>query len=230
MPSPTYLRSICSVPLTPDADARDPALWARVFTGWQFQEPDNLEALDRVIELIRLSHQAEVRRGLLVYATWPQASGTLPALVNLSADGRFVTLRVFASHLTEVQRRSEQLTEKLLREKAFSLPEEVRVKVAINLDGLATDLTAGRVNVRRGGALRGFYEVNKYALNVTSLVLVVTLLIFLLVTPDSNFTPLGKFYGLSGRILSAVLLNALLLASQFLFFARHRQVIDWETP
>lgn len=230
MPSPTYLRSLCTVPLTPKCDARDPALWAQVFEGWQLQPLDDTAALASVVQLVRQGDQAEVRRGLLVYATWPQASGPLPALVNLTPDQRFVTLRVFSSHLTEVQRLSEQLTEKLLPEKAFSFPKEVRVKVAINVDGVSTDLTAGRIKVRRGGALGGFYQTNKYVLNVTLAVLIVTLLIFLLVTPDSNFTPLGKFYGLVGRILSAVMLNALLLASQFLFFARHRQVIDWEKP
>ena len=56
------------------------------------------------------------------------------------------------------------------------------------------------------------------------------LLVVVLVTPAAPYTPLGKAYGLAERILSAVLLNVLLLASQFLFFARHRHVIDWARP
>lgn len=229
MPAPTYLRSRCTIPLTAARDLPDAAVWVRVFAGWQLQ-PLGDGATERVMALIRRQDQAEVRGGLLIHATWPQAAGLVPALVNLSADQQFVSVRVFASHLTEVQRLSEQLTERMLSERVFSFPLDVRVTVAINVDGVSTDLTAGRVNVRHRGALRGFYEANKYVLNVTLVVLTVTLLIFLLVTPDSNFTPLGKFYGLVGRMLSAVLLNTLLLITQFLFFARHRQVIDWEKP
>ncbi len=233
MPEPTSLRTICTVPVTPGHDPRDPALWERVFRGWQVRWlPGTVPGADveRAVALVRTEDREQVRQGALVYARWPQADSLLPALVDCSGDGRFVTLRVFAVHLTEVQRLAEQLTEAMLRERAFDFGPGVRVVLAISVGGVRTDLTSGRVQVRRGSALVGFYEANKYALNTTLAVLLLTLLVFVLVTPDSNFTPLGKFYGLMGRILSAVLLNALLLGSQFLFFARHRKVIDWERP
>ncbi|WP_420596152.1 hypothetical protein [Deinococcus sp.] len=235
MPSPTYLRTICTVPLTPESDAQDASLWQRVFAGWRIQPLRDADGtlsseVEQAIALVRREDQAEARRGALVYALWPQTGDTLPALVNLTDDGRFITVRVFAVHLTEVQRLSEQLTERLLREPVFNFAPGVRVALAISVDGVRTDLTSGRIRARRGGVLTGFYDANKYVLNVTAAVLIVTLLIFVFVTPSSNFTPLGKFYGLAGRILSAVLLNALLLGSQFLFFARHRSVIEWEKP
>ena len=235
MPAPTYLRTICTVPLTPGADVHDASLWQRVFAGWRTgplrdKSGTLTQEVERVIALVRQGDQAEVRRGALVYAQWPQSGDVLPALINLTADERFVSVRVFAVHLTEVQRLTEQLIARLLRERALHFPQDVRVALAISLDGTMTELTAGRVRGRQGGALGGFYQANKYVLNVTLAVLIVTLLVFILVTPDSNFTPLGKFYGLSGRVLSAVLLNALLLGSQFIFFARHRSVIEWEKP
>lgn len=233
MPAPTSLRTICTVPLVPGHDLHDPALWERVFQGWQMRWlPGAAPSADveRAVALVKAEDQAQVRRGALVYARWPQADSALPALVNLTDDGQFVTVRVFATYLTEVQRLTEQLTEAMLREAAFDFGPGVRVALAISVGGVRTDLTSGRVQVRRGNALKGFYDANKYALNTTLVVLLLTLLIFVLVTPDSNFTPLGKFYGLAGRILSAVLLNALLLASQFLFFARHRRIIEWERP
>ena len=217
----------------PGHDPRDPALWARVFRGWQVRWlPGTVLGADveRAVALVRTEDRAQVRRGALVYARWSQADSLLPALVDCSIDGRFVTLRVFAVHLTEVQRLAEQLTEAMLCERTFDFGPDVRVALAISVGGVRTDLTSGRVRVRRGSALIGFYDANKYALNTTLAVLLLTLLVFVLVTPDSNFTPLGKFYGLMGRILSAVLLNALLLGSQFLFFARHRKVIEWERP
>ncbi|WP_161882784.1 hypothetical protein [Deinococcus alpinitundrae] len=186
--------------------------------------------VERAIALVRAEDQTQVRQGTLVYARWPQSDAVLPALVDCSGDGRFVTLRVFAAHLTEVQRLAEQLTEAMLRERAFDFRPGLRVVLAISAHGVRTDLTSGRVQARRGNALIGLYEANKSALNTTLAVLLITLMGFVLVMPDSNFTPLGKFYGLMGRILSAVLLNALLPGSQFLFFARQREVIDWERP
>ena len=235
MPSPTYLRTICTVPLSPGSDVQDAALWQRVFAGWQVQplydEAGMLSpAAERAVALVRREDQAEARQGALVYALWPQSAVTLSALVNLTDGGQFVTVRVFAAHLTEVQRLAEQLIARMLGEAAFRFVPGVRVALAISVDGVRTDLTSGRVLTRRGGAWSGFYDANKYVLNVTLLVLILTLLIFVLVTPDSDFTPLGKFYGLAGRVLSAVLLNALLLGSQFIFFARHRSVIEWEKP
>ncbi|GAA3996672.1 hypothetical protein GCM10022631_03820 [Deinococcus rubellus] len=233
MPAPTSLRTICTVPLTPGHNPHDPALWERVFRGWQVRWLPGSEPgadVERAVALVKTEDQAQVRRGALVYARWPQADLALPALVNLTDDRQFVTVRVFATYLTEVQRLAEQLTEAMLRESAFDFGPGVRVSLAISVGGVRADLTSGRVQVRHGSALKGFYDTNKYALNTTLVVLISTLLIFVLVTPDGNFTPLDKFYGLMERILSAVLLNSLLLASQFLFFARHRRVIDWEKP
>ncbi len=235
MPSPTYLRTICTVPLTPGGNVHDAALWQRAFVGWQLQPLRDASGalssgVERAIALIRREDQAQVRRGALAYALWPQAASTVPALVNLSDDGQFITVRVFAAYLTEAQRLSEGVIGKLLQEQVFHFVPGVRVALAINVDGTRINLTSGRVRLRRGGVLLGFYAANKYVINMTLAVLISTLLIYLLVTPESEYTPLGKFYGLAGRVLSAVLLNALLLGSQFLFFARHRQIIEWEKP
>ncbi len=170
----------------------------------------------------------EVRAGVLIYATWPQSEEVLPALVNTLDGGRFVTVRVFGSRLAEVQAKTEAITARMLEERAFQFLPGTHVSLAISVDGVRVDLTGGRVQGGAGGTLRHFYESNKYPLNLTLAVLVLTVLVVLLVTPLGPYTPVGKAYGLAERVLSAVLLNTLLLGSQFLFFVRHRPVIAWE--
>ncbi|ULH17662.1 hypothetical protein MF271_19815 (plasmid) [Deinococcus sp. KNUC1210] len=235
MPTATYLRTICTVPVSLGANISDMALWERVFLGWQFRPLRDAEgyltdAVERAIQLVTRADQSDVRSGALVYALWPQSSGTLPALVNLSSDARFVTVRIFAATLTDVQAMTERVLARMARETAFEVGEGLRVALAISIGGVRTDLTSGRVNAGHGSVLTGFYAANKYVLNITVSVLVCTLLVVLLVTPNGAYTPLGKMYGLAERVLSAVLLNFLLLASQFLFFARHHPVIAWERP
>jgi len=137
---------------------------------------------------------------------------------------------VFARYLTELQALAERVTEALSREPAFLVTPDLRVIVAIVVDGVRHDLTGGRVQPGRGGAWRSFYHGNKYAVNVTLGVLLVTLAVVLGFTPSAPYTPLGKVYGLNERVLSAVLLNALLLGSQFMYFVRHRALIVWERP
>lgn len=235
MPQPTFLRSICTVPVTPGTHLEDQRLWTRVFAGWRLQ-PVRLpsgtltEEVERALRLVIGRDQPEARAGALVYAVWPQSGETLSALVNTLDGGHFVTVRVFGKHLTEVQAKAEAVITRMLREAAFRFPPGTRVALAMSVDGTRVDLTSGQVRAGQGGALRGFYTENRYVLNVTLAVLLFTLLVVIFVTPGAAYTPLGKAYGLAERVLSAVLLNTLLLGSQFLFFARHRPVIEWERP
>lgn len=235
MPQPTYLRSICTVPVAPGANPSDPCLWERVFAGWHLSPvrlPDGrlTEEVERALALVMRPDQSAARAGMLVYAIWPQSGERLPALVNLLDGGKFVTVRIFGAHLTEVQGKVEAITRRMLQEHAFTFSAGIRVALAMSVEGTRIDLTSGRVRAGRGGVGRAFYQANKYALNLTLAVLVLTLLVVLLVTPPAPYTPVGKAYGIAERVLSAVLLNVLLLGSQFLFFARHRSVIEWNRP
>ncbi|CAM3720554.1 hypothetical protein [Deinococcus frigens] len=235
MPAPNYLRSICVIPVTPGTDVQDPALWGRVFTGWRQlplrESGGSLTAhAEGVFGLVTSQDRAEVRAGAVHLASWPQAAHHLPALVSTLDGGTFVVLRVFGVHLTEVQDQTERLTERLLRERAFTFFPGTRVTLAVSVEGVRLDLTGGRIRAAQGGAWRGFYHRNKYALNVMLVVFVLALSAVLFVTPMRPYTPLGKVYDLSGRVLSAVLFNIVLLGSQFLFYLRHRDVIEWEKP
>ena len=183
-----------------------------------------------VTDLVITHDRAEVQVGALVLVSWPQAGQSLPGLVNTLDGGRFVVVRVFGVHLTEVQDRTERLTEQLLKEKAFAFSAGTRVTLGPSVDGVRTDLTSGRIHRSRGGAWSGFYQRNKYALIVMLGVFVLALAAVLLLTPDRSYTPLAKVYDLAGRVLSAVLFNIVLLGSQFLFYLRHRDVIEWEKP
>ena len=57
-----------------------------------------------------------------------------------------------------------------------------------------------------------------------------TLLVVLFLTPDGEQTPLGKFYGVCGRVLSAALMNVSLLMGQFYSYRRERRAVEWEKP
>ncbi|CAM4073511.1 hypothetical protein [Deinococcus marmoris] len=235
MPAANYLRSICVIPVAPGADIHDHALWERVFSGWRFIPLRNADGSltdhgEAVIDLVIAHDRAEVRAGALVLLSWPQAGESLPGLVNTLDGGRFVVVRVFGIHLTEVQDRTERLTERLLREKAFAFSAGTRVTLALSVDGVRTNLTSGHIHTSRRGAWSGFYQANKYVLIVMLVVFVLSLAVMLFITPQRPYTTLGKFYELSGRVLSAVLFNIVLLGSQFLFYLRHRNVIDWEKP
>lgn len=235
MPAANYLRSICVIPVAPGADLNDQALWERVFTGWRFVPLRNADGTltahaEAVVDLVIAHDRAEVRGGALVLVSWPQAGQSLPGLVNTLDGGRFVVVRVFGVHLTEVQERTERLTRRLLRERAFAFSAGTRVTLALSVDGQRTDLTSGRIYLARGGAWHAFYSTNKYAVLLMLVLLVLALAAVLLITPERAYTPLAKVYELSGRVLSAVLFNIVLLGSQFLFFLRRRPVIEWEKP
>ncbi len=235
MPAAHHLRSVCVIPVVPGADLHDQALWERVFSGWRFmplRTPDGslTDQAKAVTDLVISDDRAEVRSGALVLVSWPQAGQSFPGLVNTLDGGRFVVVRVFGMHLTEVQERTARLTERLLKERAFAFSGGTRVTLGLNLDGERTELTSGRIRLSRGGAWSGFYQKNKYALIVMLGVFVLALAAVLLLTPDRAYTPLAKVYDLAGRVLSAVLFNIVLLGSQFLFYLRHRDVIEWEKP
>ncbi len=232
---PSHLRAILTVPLLEGTDPHDPHLWARTLPTWTLEPTHDAKGMvtpgaERVIRLVSPGDQAQARAGLLVLAHYPQISDHPPLLVYLTADGRGVTLRVFAHHLTELQALAESVTDSMRAQASFGVSTETRVIIAIVIDGFRHDLTSGRVRMGRGGVFSSFYHSNKYALNVTLAVLLFTLAVVLAVTPSGPYTPLGKFYGLSERVLSAVLLSALLLFSQFLYFVRHRRLIAWERP
>ncbi|MFK7601626.1 hypothetical protein ACI3L1_05380 [Deinococcus sp. SM5_A1] len=235
MPAASYLRSICVIPVTSGADIHDPALWERVFAGWQHLPVRELDGAltpqaETVTDLVISQDRAEVRAGALVLTSWPQSGHDLPALISTLDGGRFVVLRVFGVYLTEVQDKTARLIERLLREEAFAFQSGSRVNLAVSVEGVRADLTSGRIRAGHGSAWGDFYQNNKYAVTAILIVFVIALSAVLLITPIRPYTPIDKLYDLSGRVLSAVLFNIILLGSQFLFFLRHRDVIEWEKP
>jgi hypothetical protein len=230
---PVYLRAILTAPLLPGADPHDPALWTRLLPGWTMLPPrlpggaPTPEA-QQLLALVTLPDRASAQAGLLLHALNLQTHPASPALASLSDDGRAVTLRLFGPGLTDLQRSAEGVVRRLVRERTFALPADARVFLAVSVGGVRSDLSSGRVTVGRGGALHAFYAGSKYPLNVSLVVLALTLLITLLVVPDTPYSPTGKAYGLAERVLSAVLLNLLLLASQFLYELRHRPAVAWD--
>ena len=232
---PSHLRAILTVPLLGDTDPGSAELWRRTLPGWTLEQTHDAAgaltpAAEQMVRLITPADQAQARDNVVVLAHYPQSSAPPPLLAHLTPDGRGVKLRVFASDLIELQTLTESVMEHLRRQPSFGVSPGTRIIIAIVIDGVRHDLTGGRVRLGQGGVWYTFYEDNKYALNVTLGVLLLTLAVVLALTPPGPYSPLGKFYGLSERVLSAVLLNALLLGSQFLYFIRHRRLIVWERP
>ncbi|WP_261663693.1 hypothetical protein [Deinococcus sp. Marseille-Q6407] len=229
--SQIFLRSICTFPVERGHNPLDIELWAQMFEGWYLEylpeDPPTRDAAE-VIELVRQEDRDEVREGALVFARWPQSTHPVLALVNLSADRRLITVRIFGEQLTEVQQQAEAVTARMVNDPSLKVGPGTRVNIALDVNSQRIELTSGRVRRRRGGAVRNFYANNKYPLNVTLSVLVLALSFVALTTPAGPYTPVGKLYDLSGRLLSAVLFNTLLMLSQFIYFARHRNVIEWE--
>lgn len=229
--SQTFLRSICTFAVQHGHDPNDLELWAEIFSGWYLEYlPDDPASRDaaEVIELVRQEDREEVRGGAVVFARWPQSTRAVLALVNLSYDRRLVTVRIFGEQLTEVQQQAETITARMVLDPALTVGAGTRVNIALDVNGKRIELTSGRVRGRRGGALRSFYEINKYPLTVTLVVLLLALGYVIVTVPQHQYDTVGKLYDLSGRLLSAVMFNSLLLLSQFVYFARHRQVIEWE--
>jgi hypothetical protein len=232
---PSHLRAIFTVPLLGKTDPGSAALWRRTLPDWTLDESQDAAgaltpAAERMVRLITPAEQPQARANVVALAYYPQSGAPPPLLAHLTPDRRAVRLRIFASDLTELQTLTERVTEQLRCQPSFGVSTETRVIIAIVIDGVRHDLTRGRVRMGRGGVFRSFYQGNKYALNVTLVMLLFTLSVVLALTPTGPYTPLGKFYGLSERLLSAVLLSALLLFSQFLYFVRHRGLIAWERP
>ena len=229
--SQIFLRSICTFPVQRGHEPRDIELWAQMFEGWYLEylpeDPPSRDAAE-TLELVRQEDRDEAREGALIFARWPQSSHPVLALVNLSRDRRLVTVRIFGEQLTEVQQQAEAVTARMVNEPSLKVGPGTRVNIALDMMGRRIELTSGRVRGRRGGAARNFYEMNKYPLTVTLGVLLAALSFVVLTVPESPYGPTGKLYDLSGRLLSAVMFNSLLLLSQFVYFARHRHVIEWE--
>ena len=232
---PSHLRAILTVPLLGTSDPASADLWARTLPTWTLDAAHGDDGAltpqaERMVGLVSPAEQAQARASVVLLAHYPQSGAPPPLLAHLTPDGRGIKLRIFASDLTELQALTEQVTEGMRRQPSFGVSPETRIIIAIVIDGVRHDLTSGRVRMGQGGIWRAFYEGNKYALNVTLAVLALTLTVVLILTPSAPYSPLGKFYGLNERVLSAVLLNTLLLASQFLYFIRHRRLIAWERP
>ncbi len=57
-----------------------------------------------------------------------------------------------------------------------------------------------------------------------------TLWAVIFLSPTDLHSPLGKFYGICERVLSAAIMNVFLLLGQFYSYRRGRRVVEWEKP
>lgn len=231
-----YLRSITTVHLRDPKRAAQPQFWADLLPTWTFLpthdgsgqlRPRLLEVAGRI--------QPEAREaalsGLVLLLEDVDRPTPNECLLSVHPEAREVTIRIFGRFLTDVQSTSEWFMNRLLTAgEMFVVTPHTRCFIAMNVAGERLDLTTGHLIPWRHRLWQGFYRENVYNVNITAGVLLLTLLVVLLVSPDAPHSPLGKAYGIAERVLTAAMMNAFLLLGHFYAYRRGRRVVEWEKP
>lgn len=233
----TFMRSITTVHLRPGDDAvTGEAFWRELLPTWTFlpvrdaQGEYTLRMRD-VIGRLNPTALEKVLDGQVMLLEDVDRPAPNECLLSVNAARHEVSVRIFGRYLTDIQSTSEWFLHRLLdAQQHFLLTPHTRCFIALDIDGRRTDLTTGRVIPLRHKLWQGFYREHLYNVNITAAVVLLTLAVVLLVTPDGTHTPLGKAYGICERVLSAALMNVFLLVGAFYTYRRGRRVVEWEKP
>lgn len=234
--NPTFLRSLTTIHAQNMELVGHAQFWQDLLPMWTFMpiETDDVLHAARIQGVISRVHErvrdkAEVGQLFLFEdVDRPQPN---ECMITVDPCNHEVTIRVFGRFLTDIQSTSEWLMHRLLDQKEyFDITPHTRCFIMLDIDGQRTDLTTGRVIPLRHKLWEGFYNENVYSINITVAVLAVTLGILIFTTPTNAYTSLGKFYGVSERVLSAAMMNVFLLLGQFYRYRKGRQVVEWEKP
>lgn len=231
----TYLRSITTVHLRDPTRAAQEDFWRALLPTWTFvplgaegaDHPRLREVMSRIDPAVR--HQAG--QGLVMLLEDVDRPAPNECLVTVHPDIAEATIRIFGRFLTDVQSTSEWFLRRLLAaSEMFVVTPHTRCFVVVTIEGRRAELTTGRLVPQRHRLWRGFYRENVYNVNITATVLLLTLAVVLLFTPDQPYSALGKAYGIAERVLSAAIMNAFLLVGLFYLYRRERRVVEWEKP
>lgn len=235
-PQPTFLRSITTVHTRHMEQVGQEAFWRELLPTWTFlpvYQPSGEYSPRMQAVILRLNEGA--RRKALAGTALLLEDVDRPTpnecLISLDPATSEVTIRIFGRFLTDIQSTSEWFLHRLLDvQEHFVITPHTRCFVLLDVQGERTDLTTGRVIPLRHKLWQGFYREHVYSVNITAAVVLLTLGVVLFLTPDAPHSPLGKFYGVCERVLSAALMNVFLLIGQFYSYRRGRRVVEWEKP
>ncbi|GGL19563.1 hypothetical protein [Deinococcus radiotolerans] len=150
-------------------------------------------------------------------------------LISVHPDTQEVSVRIFGRYLTDLQSTTEWVVHRLLdAQEQLVITPHTRCFVLIDVHGRRSDLITGRVVPPRHRVWAGFYREHRYVVNITAAVTLLTLGVVLFISPAAPHDPLGKFYGVCERVLSAAVMNIFLLIGQFYAYRRNRRVVEWE--
>lgn len=234
----TFLRSITTIHTQNMELVRHEQFWQELLSMWTFMPLDTNDVVhtERIQSVIARVHghgrvQDKAQKGQLFLFEDTDRPQPNECMITVDPVTNEVTIRIFGRFLTDIQSTSEWFMHRLLDQKEhFEITSHTRCFILLDIDGQRTDLTTGRVIPLRHKLWEGFYNENVYSINITVLVVAVTLGILIFTTPASAYTSLGKFYGVSERVLSAAMMNVFLLLGQFYRYRKGRRVVEWEKP
>lgn len=235
-PHPTFLRSITTVHARHMEVVGQEGFWRELLPTWTFlpvHSPSGEYSTRMAAVVSRLNEGA--RQKALAGTTLLLEDVDRPSpnecLISLNPETNEVAIRIFGRFLTDIQSTSEWFLHRLLdAQEQFVITPHTRCFIALDVQGERTDLTTGRVVPLRHKLWQGFYREHVYNVNITAAVVLLTLWVVLFLTPDAPHSPLGKFYGVCERVLSAALMNVFLLIGQFYSYRKGRRVVEWEKP
>lgn len=232
-----FLRSITTVHITEASRSlvTQEKFWQELLPTWTFlphqTHPEYAARLEVVLSRINQDAQARVRESQLLLLEDVDRPNPNECLIAIDPHTKEVSIRIFGVFLTDVQSTSEWFISLILEaQNHFVITPHTRCVVALVLQYERTDLTVGRVMPTHYRLWRGFYQDYVYSINITAVVIVITLSIVIFTHPQQAFSDLSKFYGICERVLSAALMNVFLLMGQFYAYRKNRHVIEWEKP
>lgn len=236
VPAPTFLRSITTIHARHIEVVEQESFWRNLLPTWTFLQaytPDGeyTERLKAVVERVNVGARQKALAGHVLLLEDVDRPAPNECLISINPQSNEVIIRIFGQYLTDIQSTSEWFLHRLLEvQEYFVITPHTRCFIVLDGHGERTDLTTGRVIPLRHKLWQGFYREYIYNINITALVIALTLGVVLILTPDGEHSALGKFYGICGRILSAAIMNVFLLLGQFYSYRKSRRVVEWEKP
>ena len=235
-PAPPFLRSITTVHARDMARVQQQELWRDLLPNWTFLPTHTADGayskrFQDVLERVNLRARERAVAGQVFLLEDVDRPMPNECLISINPANHEVIIRIFGRYLTDIQSTSEWFLRRLLDvQEHFVITPHTRCFIVLDGHGERIDLTTGRVIPLRHRLWQGFYREHIYNINVTAVVIALTLGVVLLITPDGEQSALGKFYGICGRILSAAIMNVFLLVGQFYSYRKGRRVVEWEKP
>lgn len=229
-----FLRSVTTVHTTQIDAVLQEDFWRQLLDTWTFlsleEESQGSTRLSAVISRLNVEAKEKMLQGRLFLLEDVDRPAPNECLISVNKETREVIIRIFGSFLTDVQSTSEWFVYKLITSNHFVITRHTRCFVVLNMQGERIDLTTGRVIPIKHRLWRDFYDKNRYSVNITASVFMISLFSFLTADYFDEHTAVGKVYSVIGRLLPVAMMNIFLHIGQFYSYRNTRKVIEWDKP